>query len=107
VCVAVDDFGTGYSCLDLMKRYPLNALKIDRSFVRHCATDAASGAVVTAIVQMGHALGMEVIAEGVENERQLAYLQAHRCDRAQGILFSRPMSALDVANLLTRRGTRK
>jgi diguanylate cyclase (GGDEF)-like protein len=98
--VAIDDFGTGYSCLDLMKRYPLNALKIDRSFVRNCATDRTNGALVAAIVQMGHALGMEVIAEGVETQAQLAYLREHHCDRAQGLLFSRPLSAVELPALL-------
>jgi EAL domain-containing protein (putative c-di-GMP-specific phosphodiesterase class I) len=89
--VAVDDFGTGYSCLGLMKRFPLNALKIDRSFVHNCATDRTNQALVAAIIRMGHALGLRVTAEGVETRAQLAYLRQLGCDRAQGSYFSRPI----------------
>jgi len=98
--VAVDDFGTGYSCLGLMKRFPLNALKIDRSFVHNCATDRTNQALVAAIIRMGHALGLSVTAEGVETRAQLAYLRDQGCDRAQGSYFSRPVPATKLAALL-------
>ena len=98
--VAVDDFGTGYSCLGLMKRFPLNALKIDRSFVHNCATDRTNQALVAAIIRMGHALGLRVTAEGVETRAQLAYLCQQGCDRAQGSYFSRPIPGAKLVTLL-------
>jgi diguanylate cyclase (GGDEF)-like protein len=98
--VAVDDFGTGYSCLGLMKRFPLNALKIDRSFVHNCATDRTNRALVAAIIRMGHALGLRVTAEGVETRAQLAYLREQGCDRAQGSYFSRPVPRAKLVALL-------
>jgi diguanylate cyclase (GGDEF)-like protein len=105
--VAVDDFGTGYSCLGLMKQYPLHALKIDRSFVRNCATDQTNGALVAAIIRMGHALGLSVTAEGVETAAQLAYLQQQRCDRAQGSYFSRPIPGPELSRMLRRHEMRR
>ena len=102
--VAVDDFGTGYSCLALMKRFPLHALKIDRSFVRNCATDPKNQALVAAIIRMGHALGLKVTAEGVETAAQLEYLRQQRCDRAQGTYFSRPIPGAELSKIL--RGPR-
>jgi EAL domain-containing protein (putative c-di-GMP-specific phosphodiesterase class I) len=98
--VAVDDFGTGYSCLGLMKRFPLNALKIDRSFVHNCATDRTNQALVAAIIRMGHALGLRVTAEGLETRAQLAYLREQGCDRAQGSYFSRPVPRAKLVALL-------
>ena len=98
--VAVDDFGTGYSCLGLMKRFPLNALKIDRSFVHNCATDRTSQALVSAIIRMGHALDLHVTAEGVETRAQLSYLRKQGCDRAQGSYFSRPIPWAKLVALL-------
>lgn len=100
--VAVDDFGTGYSCLGLMKRFPLHALKIDRSFVRNCATDQTNQALVAAIIRMGHALGLSVTAEGVETAAQLAFLREQRCDRAQGTYFSRPIPGDELVGMLRR-----
>ena len=103
ITVAVDDFGTGYSCLGMMKQFPLNALKIDRSFVRHCATDPTNRALVSAVIRMGHALGLTVTAEGVENTAQLAYLRAQKCDRAQGFYFTRPVPRSRLAAALDTR----
>ena len=100
--VAVDDFGTGYSCLALMKRFPLHALKIDRSFVSNCATDPTSQALVAAIIHMGHALGLKVTAEGVETSAQLEYLRAQRCDRAQGSLFGRPVPGAQLSTVVRK-----
>ena len=96
VRVAIDDFGTGYSCLSLMNRFPLHALKIDRSFVVDCATNPTNQALVAAIIRMGHALGLEVTAEGVETNEQLVYLREQGCDRAQGWLFSPPVTAAEL-----------
>ena len=96
VRVAIDDFGTGYSCLSLMNRFPLHALKIDRSFVVDCATNPTNQALVAAIIRMGHALGLEVTAEGVETTEQLTYLREQGCDRAQGWLFSPAVAAAEL-----------
>jgi len=96
VRVAIDDFGTGYSCLSLMNRFPLHALKIDRSFVVDCATNPTNQALVAAIIRMGHALGLEVTAEGVETHEQLTYLREQGCDRAQGWLFSPAVTAAEL-----------
>jgi EAL domain-containing protein (putative c-di-GMP-specific phosphodiesterase class I) len=99
VRVAIDDFGTGYSCLSLMNRFPLHALKIDRSFVVDCATNPTNQALVTAIIRMGHALGLEVTAEGVETTEQLAYLHEQGCDRVQGWLFSPPVTVAELPDV--------
>jgi diguanylate cyclase (GGDEF)-like protein len=96
VRVAIDDFGTGYSCLSLMNRFPLHALKIDRSFVVDCAINPTNQALVAAIIRMGHALGLEVTAEGVETAEQLTYLREQGCDRAQGWLFSPAVAAAEL-----------
>jgi EAL domain-containing protein (putative c-di-GMP-specific phosphodiesterase class I) len=85
-----------------MKRLPLNALKIDRSFVHNCATDRTNHALVAAIIRMGHALGLSVTAEGVETRAQLAYLREQGCDRAQGSYFSRPVPLTKLPALLSK-----
>ena len=89
--IAMDDFGTGYSSLSYLKRFKLDTLKIDRSFVRELALSGEDIAVVAAIVAMSHRLGIQVVAEGVETEAQLAYLQSLECDEVQGYLFAKPM----------------
>ena len=91
VSLSVDDFGTGYSSLSYLQRLPLDYLKVDRSFVRHLATSAESQAIVQAIVQLGHTLGMRIIAEGVETEEHLARLRDLGCDLYQGYFFARPL----------------
>ena len=93
VHIAMDDFGTGYSSLSYLKRFRLDTLKIDRSFIRELAMNGEDVAVVAAIVAMAHRLGMRVVAEGVETEAQLSYLQNLECDEVQGYLFATPMPA--------------
>ncbi|WP_315982388.1 EAL domain-containing protein [Aliamphritea spongicola] len=89
--LSIDDFGTGYSALGYLKRCPVNRIKIDQTFVAGIPEDAESVALVQAIIAMGHALGLEVIAEGVETEQQWHFLRDEKCDMAQGFYFSHPL----------------
>jgi diguanylate cyclase (GGDEF)-like protein len=107
MAITVDDFGTGYSCLGLMKELPLSSLKIDQSFVRNCGADPVNGALVSAIISMGHALGLEVTAEGVETEAELSFLRERRCDRAQGWYFGRPVPSAELSAILDANDRRR
>jgi diguanylate cyclase (GGDEF)-like protein/PAS domain S-box-containing protein len=98
--LAIDDFGTGYSSLSALQQFPISTLKIDQSFVRDVAIDRDNAAIVDAIIQMGHALQLEVVAEGVESEAQLNFLRKHGCDYAQGHLFGDPVTADRFLELL-------
>ncbi len=109
VTMSVDDFGTGYSSLSYLRRFPVDVLKIDRSFVMDVLSDPENTTLVETIVSMAHSLKLEVIAEGVETEEQLAFLRGLGCEFAQGFLFSRPVSASDFrkfANFEPRKRTR-
>jgi diguanylate cyclase len=96
----VDDFGTGYSSLSYLRQFPIDVLKIDKSFVQQISGDPNDSAIVSAIIDMGKNLKQRVIAEGIETQEQLAFLQAQHCVEGQGYLFSRPLAAAQFAHLL-------
>ncbi|HZD19742.1 MAG TPA: EAL domain-containing protein, partial [Burkholderiales bacterium] len=102
--IAIDDFGTGYSSLSYLKNLPIDVLKIDRSFVRDIGTgaEAEDGILAAAIISLGHALHLQVIAEGVETDAQLHFLKRHGCDQVQGFLYGEPVPAEQFAELLAR-----
>jgi diguanylate cyclase (GGDEF)-like protein/PAS domain S-box-containing protein len=104
VLLALDDFGTGYSSLSHLKRFPIDALKIDRSFVCNLTTDEDDAGIVTAMIGMGKSLHMLVVAEGVETREQLAMLQEYGCPQGQGYYFSRPVPAVEFGQLLKHGG---
>jgi len=100
--ISIDDFGTGYSSLAYLKRFPIDKLKIDIAFVREVTSNPDDAAIVLAIISMAHSMKLEVIAEGVENDAQLAYLRRHGCDEMQGYYFSRPVPHEEFEQMLMK-----
>lgn len=100
--IAIDDFGTGYSSLSYLKRFPIDKLKIDQSFVRDCKGDINDGGIVMAIIGVGRSLKLKVIAEGVETLMQADFLKLHGCDEVQGYFYGKPMEGGELAHLLGR-----
>jgi diguanylate cyclase (GGDEF)-like protein len=98
--ISIDDFGTGYSSLSYLKQFPIDTLKIDRSFVKDLATDNNDAAIAAAIIVLAHNLRLQVVAEGVETQAELALLRKYSCDKMQGYLFSKPVPADAFENLL-------
>jgi EAL domain-containing protein (putative c-di-GMP-specific phosphodiesterase class I) len=104
--LAIDDFGTGYSSLNYLNRFPIDRLKIDRSFVRDMLEDPTDLAITRAIIGLGHTLGLKVVAEGVETDREAQTLRAWECDELQGYLFARPMPAQELSRWMGGRRLR-
>lgn len=100
VAFSLDDFGTGYSSLSYLKRFPINELKIDRSFLIDVPNNADDCSIVKAIISMAHSLGLKVVAEGVEEDQQLEFLRQHECEVIQGYYFSKPLNTTDFSNYL-------
>jgi EAL domain-containing protein (putative c-di-GMP-specific phosphodiesterase class I) len=101
IVIAIDDFGTGYSSLGYLAKLPVNALKIDRSFISTMAENPDSMTIVSTIISLAHALNLKVIAEGVETEEQSRFLRLLKCDEIQGYLVSKPVAAEDAVALFT------
>ena len=98
--LAIDDFGTGYSSLSYLKKFPVNVLKIDRTFIIECASNSADAAICKTIITLAKSLGLQIVAEGVETAEQLRFLKQHDCDLHQGYYFSRPVAAEFIPALL-------
>ncbi len=98
--IAVDDFGTGYSSLAYLRQFPVDALKIDRSFISGIATSGDSKPLIHTLVQLGKTLGLETLGEGIEEQSQLRHLQDEACDSGQGFLFARPLKPDGIDELL-------
>ena len=94
--LSIDDFGTGYSSLAYLRQFPIDTLKIDRTFITKATQTAESGALIRTLIQLGKALGIETLAEGIEEEVQLNRLQREQCDSGQGFLFARPLDPADI-----------
>jgi EAL domain-containing protein (putative c-di-GMP-specific phosphodiesterase class I) len=103
VHLALDDFGTGYSSLSYLRQYPIDTVKIDRTFLDEVPQNPASATLVETIIVMAHALGKRVVAEGIETNEQLIFLRERRCDAAQGFYLARPLAVAAITELLQAR----
>ncbi len=107
ITFSIDDFGTGYSSLAYVKKFPVDRLKIDKSFVRNMKTDPNDAAIVRAIINLGHSLGIETLAEGVDSHDQVALLRDEGCDEVQGFLFSKAIPGPEFVALVRNSATMK
>jgi EAL domain-containing protein (putative c-di-GMP-specific phosphodiesterase class I) len=103
ILLAIDDFGTGYSSLSYLKRFPIDRLKVDRTFIREITTNVEDAAITKAVIAMANTMDIRVIAEGVETKEQLIYLTEKHCHEIQGYYLSRPMPAHEVCSLIDAR----
>jgi EAL domain-containing protein (putative c-di-GMP-specific phosphodiesterase class I) len=103
---AIDDFGTGYSSMSYLKKFPIDTLKIDKAFIDHCDSKKEDTAICTAIIALAKSLNLELVAEGVETETQLKFLQSMDCNLNQGYLFSRPLPGHEIQQLLIEQSSK-
>jgi EAL domain-containing protein (putative c-di-GMP-specific phosphodiesterase class I) len=103
VHISVDDFGTGYTSINYLRQYPISVLKIDQTFIKGLPNNQNDIAITSAVINLGHNLGLEIVAEGVETIEQLQYLSEHDCDLIQGYFISRPLPANKIIQELTKQ----
>jgi EAL domain-containing protein (putative c-di-GMP-specific phosphodiesterase class I) len=102
VHISIDDFGTGYTSISYLRQYPVSVLKIDQTFIKGLPANQNDAAITSAVIALGHNLGLEIVAEGVETAEQLKYLADHNCDFIQGYYYSRPLSQAKIIQVFTK-----